>query len=173
MNSSRLDTTQSSFAFDNEQDQDDFFVYLQAVEDSEFEKRLEIHNRLKDQGHAYWTEWVSFVEQRTVDAKKKITQKQELAKRVRYLLHSTRKDHETAIAELKNCIITEENSNGLIPVSITEFVIDNMVDTKKLFLVLGKVQKAWEKKIKDEKERKSGWQDELGKLISLPMSELD
>ena len=65
-------------------------------------------------------------------------------KRVRYLTHQARMDHATAIIELREAIISEDNpSVGIIPVDESAFVVNCMVDTKKLYPVLNEVQKAW------------------------------
>ena len=53
-------------------------------------------------------------------------------------------DHATAIIELREAIISEDNpSVGIIPVDESAFVVNCMVDTKKLYPVLNEVQKAW------------------------------
>ena len=114
-------------------------------------------------GYNFWTDWVYFVEQRSVIAKRQIKKKKELVKRVRYLLHEARQDHATAISELKQQIITDDNPQGLIPCELEEFVNEGVVDTSKLSQILTKVEEAWEKRIDIEKKRdaKSDWRNLL------------
>ena len=74
-------------------------------------------------------------------------------------------DHATAILELREHIIREDNpSVGLIPVDESVFVINCMVDTTKLYPVLNDVQKAWQRRIDEEtkREEKDDWRSILG-----------
>ena len=48
-----------------------------------------------------------------------------------------------AISELQPHIKSEENSSGLIPVPMTEFVTNNEVDYDKLKHVLSEVEASW------------------------------
>ena len=63
-----------------------------------------------------------------------------------------RQDHAAAIAALKEQVITEENSEGLIPVKLKKFVTDGVVNTAKLWLILTNVHNAWQMRL-DELER--------------------
>ena len=98
-------------------DEEEVDIYWQAVIDSDYQQLLDMHMKLKDKGFEYMTEWIEFIENRTKTAQMKIKQKQDLVKRVRYLTHQARRDHATAIIELREAIISEENpSVGIIPV---------------------------------------------------------
>ena len=70
-----------------------------------------------------------------------------------------------AISELQPHIKSEENSSGLIPVAITEFVKNNEVDHNKLKHVLSEVEASWQTRLTSELNRQSDWQDKLGKRI--------
>ena len=65
-----------------------------------------------------------------------------------------RQDHAAAIAALKEQVITEKNSEGLIPVKLEEFVTDGVVNTARLWLILTNVHNAWQMRIDDIKREK-------------------
>ena len=101
---------------------DESDVYWQAVEESDSDRLHKMHDKLKDQGQNYWLEWTEFVEDRVKMAADKIAEKKKLVQRVRNLTHSSRNKNAEAISELSECVKSDENPNGLIPVALSEFV---------------------------------------------------
>ena len=67
----------------------------------------------------------------------------ELEMKLKSFLQTPNISHANAIAELQNQVISEENEKGLIPVELSCFVIDDKVDTAKLWPILNNVQAAW------------------------------
>ena len=70
-------------------------------------------------------------------------------------------------------MISEENSDGLIPVALSEFVEEGHVQVKKLWTILNKVESAWKKwrAQLEEFQKSENWLT-LDKRIDLPVREL-
>ena len=122
-------------------------VFRQAVEDYDFDELQEMRNQLKDQGEIYWRLWIAFIEKRKRDAEQRIADKRRLAQSMRYLLEAVVIDHPQAIAQLRPHIKSEENTRGLIPVEMADFVKNNKVDLPKLTHILGKVEAEWQQRL--------------------------